>query len=223
MFDSSSRAFVALFILLSFSSVYAQTKVVVVPLGGDDPVTAICVALGSTAGCDLATVIAGTASAYYKIGDNGPAGGTVFYITGGGLHGLEAAPANSPDSPPVNSPNSVWGCSGTSIAGTSTAIGTGAANTAAIVAGCVSGEVTAAEVANAYELNGFADWFLPSKGELNLLYLQKDVVGSFASFSYWSSSENNSGFSSWLQDFGNGFQIGDDRDNPLGVRAVRAF
>ncbi|HAU67918.1 MAG TPA: hypothetical protein DCW52_05910, partial [Gammaproteobacteria bacterium] len=179
MFDSSSRAFVALFILLSFSSVYAQTKVVVVPLGGDDPVTAICVALGSTAGCDLATVIAGTASAYYKIGDNGPAGGTVFYITDGGLHGLEAAPANSPDSPPVNSPNSVWGCSGTSIAGTSTAIGTGAANTAAIVAGCVSGEVTAAEVANAYELNGFADWFLPSKGELNLLYLQKDVVGSF--------------------------------------------
>ena len=93
MFDSSSRAFVALFILLSFSSVYAQTKVVVVPLGGDDPVTAICVALGSTAGCDLATVIAGTASAYYKIGDNGPAGGTVFYITDGGLHGLEAATA----------------------------------------------------------------------------------------------------------------------------------
>ena len=222
MFDSSSRAFVALFILLSFSSVYAQTKVVVVPLGGDDPVTAICVALGSTAGCDLATVIAGTASAYYKIGDNGPAGGTVFYITDGGLHGLEAAPANSPDSPPVNSPNSVWGCSGSSIAGTSTDIGTGAANTAAIVAGCVSGEVTAAEVANAYELNGFADWFLPSKGELNLLYLQKDVVGSFASDGYWSSSENGS-FGAWYQNFGSGAQLGPSKDFTLGVRAVRAF
>jgi len=222
MFDSSSRAFVALFILLSFSSVYAQTKVVVVPLGGDDPVTAICVALGSTAGCDLATVIAGTASAYYKIGDNGPAGGTVFYITDGGLHGLEAAPANSRVSPPVNSPNSVWGCSRSSIAGTSTDIGTGAANTAAIVAGCVSGEVTAAEVANAYELNGFADWFLPSKGELNLLYLQKDVVGSFASSDYWSSSEDSSDFA-WYQDFDNGVQFDGGKIVTVGVRAVRAF
>ena len=102
------------------------------------------------------------------------------------------------------------------------AIDTGAANTAAIVAGCVSGEVTAAEVANAYELNGFADWFLPSKGELNLLYLQKDVVGSFASFSYWSSSEGNSGLA-WSQYFGGGDQGDFGKDSTLGVRAVRAF
>jgi hypothetical protein len=189
MFDSSSRAFVALFILLSFSSVYAQTKVVVVPLGGDDTPT-------------------------YSIGETGPAGGIVFYTTDRGRHGLEAAPANSPDS--------VWGCYGSSIAGTSTDIGTGAANTAAIVAGCVSGEVTAAEVANAYELNGFADWFLPSKGELNLLYLQKDVVGSFASFYYWSSSESNS-FVAWDQNFGDGSQFDGNKNGTLGVRAVRAF
>ena len=28
----------------------------------------------------------------YAIGDTGPASGIVLYVTGGGLHGLEAAP-----------------------------------------------------------------------------------------------------------------------------------
>jgi hypothetical protein len=36
MFNFSLRAFVALFVFLSVSSVYAQTKVVVIPLFGDD-------------------------------------------------------------------------------------------------------------------------------------------------------------------------------------------
>ncbi|MFT6156211.1 MAG: hypothetical protein ACI9I4_001113, partial [Neolewinella sp.] len=36
MLNFSLRAFVALFVFLSVSSVSAQTKVVVIPLGGDD-------------------------------------------------------------------------------------------------------------------------------------------------------------------------------------------
>jgi hypothetical protein len=150
----------------------------------------------------------------YSIGETGPAGGIVFYTTDRGRHGLEAAAADST--------SSVWGCYEDFIGGTSLAIGTGAANTAAIVAGCVSAQNTAAEVANAYELNSFADWFLPSRGELNLLYLQKDVVGSFASDGYWSSSEDNSD-NAWTQYFGLGDQFGNDKFVTLGVRAVRAF
>ena len=150
----------------------------------------------------------------YSIGETGPAGGIVFYTTDRGRHGLEAAAADST--------SSVWGCYEDFIGGTSLAIGTGAANTAAIVAGCVSAENTAAEVANAYELNSFADWFLPSRGELNLLYLQKDVVGGFASSFYWSSSEASS-FGAWSQDFDIGSQGDDGKFNALGVRAVRAF
>ncbi len=278
----SSRAVLALFILLCVSSAYGQTRVVVIPLGGDDAATtwrgswetdtaykksdivefdgssyialldhqsdlsnippddtfwdlvaasgakgdkgdtgdpvdavaAICVALGSTAGCDLADVLAGIASTVYKIGDVGPGGGIVFYTTDNGKHGLEAAPADLTPSD--------WGCFGDLIGGTSQAIGTGAANTAAIIGGCVSAEVTAAERANDYELNGFTDWFLPSKDELNQLYLRQDVVGGFVSSLYWSSSENGSG-AAWAQDFGSGGQGGGNKLNSLGVRAVRAF
>ena len=183
------RAFIALYILLCVSSAYGRNQIVVIPMCGDDTPT-------------------------YSIGETGPAGGIVFYTTDRGRHGLEAAPANSPDS--------VWGCYEDFIGGTSLAIGTGAANTAAIVAGCVSAQNTAAEVANAYELNGFADWFLPSKVELNLLYLQKDVVGSFGSFYYWSSSEDNIN-AAWVHLFDDGFQAVVIKNGTLGVRAVRAF
>ncbi len=50
---------------------------------------------------------------------------------------------------------------------------------------------TAAIIADAYSLNVFNDWFLPSKDELDLLFQQKSVVGGFASAHYWSSSEDS--------------------------------
>jgi hypothetical protein len=55
MLNLSSRAFIALFILLCVSSAYGQVKVVVIPLGGDGappPPTTV-----------------------YAIGDTGPGGG----------------------------------------------------------------------------------------------------------------------------------------------------
>ena len=157
----------------------------------------------------------------YSIGATGPAGGIVFYLTDNtGLHGLEAAP--------VDQPNAPWGCNGASIPVTTGtpagngAVGTGAANTAAIVAGCVEAG-TAAKVAEAYTLNGFTDWYLPSKDELNFLYAQKSVVGGFANDYYWSSSENYS-LSAWSLGFSNGFQYSHyPKDYALPVRAVRAF
>jgi hypothetical protein len=151
----------------------------------------------------------------YSIGDTGPAGGTVFYVTDGGAQGLEAAPADSV--------SSIWGCFGDEIGGTSTGVGSGAANTDAIVGGCTTEtDATAAEVAKMYELNGFTDWFLPSKDELNSLYLQKDVVGGFASFGYWSSSQASASLA-WVQVFVSGVQGGFSKSSTNGVRAVRAF
>ena len=83
----------------------------------------------------------------YAIGDTGPAGGKVFYVTDGGTQGLEASLADSV--------SAVWGCGGTDISGTSTAVGNGAANTDAIIGGCTTEtDSTAAEVAKMYELNG---------------------------------------------------------------------
>ncbi len=115
-----------------------------------------------------------------------------------------------------------WGCNGNSISGAqATAVGTGAANTAAIVAGC--GEAnTAAKVADAYVLNGYTDWYLPSRDELDLLYAQKGVVGVYDTTYYWSSSEVYSD-GAWFQDFGTGGQGYSIKLQPHPVRAVRAF
>jgi hypothetical protein len=117
----------------------------------------------------------------YAIGDNGPAGGIVFYITDGGLHGLEAAPAHQ------NS--DTWDCWGTSVPGASgTAVGTGKQNTSAILAvGCTGGR-SAAVIVTQYLLNGYDDWFLPSKYEMVLLGEQRDVIGDIVKGTYWTSS-----------------------------------
>ena len=156
-------------------------------------------------------------SLVYKIGDLGPAGGWVFYITEGGRHGLEAAPNDQ-------SAGAVWGCDGTEITGADgTAVGTGAQNTADILAGCADPGI-AAELADSYRINGFNDWFLPSKDELNLMYtnLHQAGRGGFKTVSYWSSSENGSN-NAWNQHFNDGAQTNSNKAEVHSVRAVRAF
>jgi hypothetical protein len=166
----------------------------------------------STAGAAVWTVLGGSATgSLYAIGDAGPAGGIVFYITDGGLHGLEAAA--------VDQATTQWGCYGEEISGANgTVVGTGEQNTADIIAGC--NETTAASVAAAYG----PGWYLPSKVELNLLYAQKVVgnVGGFASYSYWSSSQYDSN-DAWYQYFDDGYQSLKFKYSTLRVRAVRAF
>jgi hypothetical protein len=152
----------------------------------------------------------------FTIGSTGPAGGIVFHVTDGGLHGLEAAQ--------VDQGTAEWGCRGTGIAGADrTDIDAGSANTADILAGCATPGI-AARLADNYSLNGFNDWFLPSIGQLNELYLQKDVVGGFGSGSglYWSSSEVTNDVA-WIQYFSSGGQDGKFKNSMLEVRAVRAF
>jgi len=152
----------------------------------------------------------------YAIGDTGPCGGIVFYITNGGLNGLEAAPSDQD-----GGTGAPWGCGGTLIGGTGTAIGSGAANTAAILWGCATPGI-AAQLASAYAGGGCTGWYLPSQGELNALYQQRAVVGGFANEFYWSSSEY-SVVNAWSQRFTDGFQINNSKVDSLRVRAVRAF
>ena len=65
-------------------------------------------------------------------------------------------------------------------------------------------------------------WRLPTKDELNLMYLNKDKIGGFAGNYYWSSTEyDNDG--AWYQYFGNGLQANANKFNYGDVRAVRAF
>jgi hypothetical protein len=103
-----------------------------------------------------------------------------------------------------------------------TAIGTGQANTAAIVTAQGAGTY-AANVCVQLLLNGFNDWYLPSKDELQQLYTQKTVVGNFTSNYYWSSSELN-GTYAWSQRYSDGFQYNlGAKWIPNYVRPIRSF
>lgn len=84
-------------------------------------------------------------------------------------------------------------------------------------------------------LNGFSDWFVPSKDELNLLYQQKNIVGGFGTGDYWSSTGSYTITGSnatlaytyhdeaWCQQFSNGVQKHVDWHLSKNARAVRAF
>jgi hypothetical protein len=144
------------------------------------------------------------------------AGGMVFYVDPTGQHGLAVAPYNQSDA-------AEWGCYGTNINGTVNTIGSGQSNTTAIVNGCsITG--TAAQICNTLTLNGYDDWYLPSKDELNLIYtnLYLHGLGNFTKGYYWSSSQYNNA-TSWAQSFQYGYQLSSNKSGKLGVRAVRAF
>jgi hypothetical protein len=112
---------------------------------------------------------------------------------------------------------------------TGTAIGTGLANTTVIV-GQVVGAVTCTSGAarTCYDLveGGYSDWYLPSRDELNKLYLNQAAIGGFGYLYYWSSSEFDAVYA-WAQIIGSGDRSGaqdwGDKWRPNMVRAVRAF
>jgi hypothetical protein len=109
-----------------------------------------------------------------------------------------------------------------------TAIGTGAANTTAIITAL--GETAtdyAAGLARAHTGGGYDDWFLPSKDELNQMYNNKATLQAATGFSpfgtqYWCSTELTNNLA-WGQDFGDGTQHFYNEHDTLKVRAVRSF
>jgi len=155
-----------------------------------------------------------------KIGEIGPAGGVIFYDKGfvsDGWQFLEAAPASSE----FNAP---WGARGHLVAGTELSIGSGKRNTELIVArmGQLGETGSAAQRCVALNINGYNDWFLPSRDELNQMYLHRTIIGSFSSNWYWSSSQYSAS-GAWFQFFTLGIQFYDDKGGHRRVRAIRAF
>jgi hypothetical protein len=149
-------------------------------------------------------------------------GGIIFYLDGNG-GGLIAAPTDQ-------SNNTFWGCEGTSIV-TGSGIVTGAQNTINIEAGCTTSG-TAADICANLTLGGYSDWFLPSKDELNQMYLNigggsgasgLGNVGNFSTNAYWSSTEED-GYRAWRQVFDDGSEYYYYKNSAsTSVRAVRAF
>jgi hypothetical protein len=185
-------------------------------------------------------IIAAAPAVTYALGDTGPAGGFVFYVTAGGLRGLEAAPSDQDDGTGIrwDSPFNSF----TDTGATADGIGAGDMNTILIISKTAGTEANyaasiAANLVISYLGVDYSDWYLPSKFELNLIWLNladpigdgrdgefdDDSLGGFSSNVYWSSSQNGTGNASG-QSFGLGGQFdGYGKATSQRVRAVRAF
>ena len=152
----------------------------------------------------------------FAVGQN-YGGGIIFYVDGSGQHGLIASTVDQ-------SAGMTWFNGEFIVTGaTATEIGSGNANTTTITAAQGSGEY-AAKVCEDLVINGFSDWYLPSKDELNAMYLNLKVEGlsNFVNDYYFSSSEFGL-YVVWCQNFTNGDQPYLYKHSSYHVRAARAF
>ena len=65
-------------------------------------------------------------------------------------------------------------------------------------------------------------WVLPSKAELNEIYKNKDTIGGFGYYDYWTSSEYNH-ISAWGQSFKTGRELFDAKPSFVHARCIRAL
>ena len=80
---------------------------------------------------------------------------------------------------------------------------------------------SAKNAANTF-VDGYCDWFLPNKEQLQQLYIHRSALSGFMNTYYWSSSESNAG-KGWAQDFSNGQQLDGNKTNTSRVRPIRSF
>ena len=175
---------------------------------------------GAGTGLDPYVVNAGTCG--LSIGDTYQ-GGIIFYLDATGCHGLIAAPSDQ-------STGILWYNGSYSVTNAvRDGIGAGEFNTERIIANQATGAYAAQICAN-YQGGNYGDWYLPSKYELNLMYLSIGQgnalglgnVGGFANNVYWSSTEVDY-YNAWFQSFNDGNQYFYFKLTNYYVRAVRAF
>ncbi|MDB2462730.1 DUF1566 domain-containing protein [Algibacter sp.] len=111
-------------------------------------------------------------------------------------------------------------------------LGTGEANTAAIISSQGAGDY-AATLCNNLSLNGYSDWYLPSQDELTEMYNNRTTINAsaianggtnFITLFYWSSTQQNGNANNaWIHYFSNGTQGLNAKGNSAYVRAIRTF
>ena len=162
----------------------------------------------------------------YTIGETGPGGGKIFYDAGSTLSWgryLEAATTST--SPTwVDSSSLLFSYNYNANVTTSTAIGTGKTNSSAWYAN----NTTVYQGINgvrSYAGGGLTDWFVPSKDELNQLYIRKTTVGGTPASGYAkyasSSQDGSSGFYFWNQNMLTGVQAAQGKYDYYYFRAIR--
>jgi len=181
-----------------------------------------------TAGTNVTVTGAGTTASPYVVNAIGSTtltigqsyqGGIIFWLDDTGQHGLIVATADQSTGIQWNNGISKY------TGATGSGIYAGSMNTAMIVATQMADNQTgnfAAKVCADYQGGAYGDWYLPSSYELNVLFNQKNLIGGFANNYYWSSTEYNNSLVK-VQNFADGDQSVDTKNNPYYVRAIRAF
>lgn len=159
-------------------------------------------------------------------------GGKVAYILQSGDPGYDANVQHGLIAAPTDQSTAIQWYNGTftTTGATAQALGTGNANTDLIVANQGSGSY-AAKLCYDLVIDGYSDWYLPSRDELNKLYLNKNAIGGFSTdpggSAYWTSSEavslsppNNGAFEVIITTGQNGTS---NKNQTFHVRAVRNF
>jgi hypothetical protein len=156
---------------------------------------------------------------------NSYGGGIIFYIDNTGQHGLVVAPSDQTESIAWDNGNYI---NVTSDFVTSSDVGTGQANTDIIIAdlGTALGTNYAAYITKGLTINGFKDWYLPSKDDLTTISanLSKEQLATFTDVGYWSSSTDATpDFLAWTVNVSGGSAILNNISGVEGVRVVRSF
>jgi hypothetical protein len=154
-----------------------------------------------------------------KVGDSFE-GGIIVWVDLSGQHGIIVATTDQSAGLP-------WLVDTTIVTyATYTNIYKGKLNTNTIVALQGAGDY-AAKICDDLVLNGFDDWYLPSKSELKEVYDQRALIGNLAGDFYWSSTENDNDLwrnLAWYQTMAEGGHDAAMFKSYLGhVRAVRSF
>lgn len=193
-----------------------------------------------TAGANITVTGTGTTATPYIIGSSPHfvgekyGGGIVFYVDNSGQHGLIAATADvSAYDGEFYQSNISWEYGYPVRTGaTGDGLNSGPSNTILIVAAQVNNDASgffAARLCTDYRDTVdnviYGGWYLPSKYELNLLFMQREVVGGFFDDYYWSSTEFDY-YMAWYQDFNleaGGYQDYYYKSEIYRIRPIRAF
>ena len=115
-------------------------------------------------------------------------GGTIVYIDSSGIHGLIMTPSR------ISTGGMYWSNGDNSAVGiTKSSIGSGMSNTNAIISHIGNTGTYPAKLCADLVLNGYSDWYLPSKNELEQLHINSaslDLASYSSILMLWSSTES---------------------------------
>ena len=137
-------------------------------------------------------------------------GGVVFYLDAASSSGLVAAE-------PLTAQK--WGCPGEDVSNTSVLLYQGFTNTSRIFSNCFDLQ-TAGRTCFDFAVNGFSDWYLPSRDELDAY--RQSALGVSRAGRFWSSSQFDAD-KAWSVDFSAGISQPQSKADTLQVLPIRSF